>query len=184
MSLNLDYEQSKKLSSQDMYDIIDFSIQAAEDNGFMNSFIFNRAIYLFAAVKLYPERKDDLATLIATNVNLAWDELISDGTIGEMFAGYPEDLEELANNAQIWFDEFGTYIHSARGLLNTLQEFTGDIVQQAANTLQQTANESGVQEVISIAEKWGSNNNPNPALGEASIPVKEEVIATESLFEE
>lgn len=184
MSLNLDYEQVKKLSSQDMYDIIDFSIQAAEDNGFMNSFIFNRAIYLFAAIKLYPERKDELASLVATNINLAWDELISDGTIGEMLAGYEEDLEELAKNAQIWFDEFGSYIHSARGLLNTLQEFTGDIVQQAANTLQQTAKDSGVQEVIDIAEKWGSNNNPNSALGEAAIPVQEEVIATDSLFEE
>ena len=44
MSINLDVEKQRKLSTQDMYDILHFAAQSAEDNGFVNSFVFERAL--------------------------------------------------------------------------------------------------------------------------------------------
>lgn len=153
MAIDLVKEKKCSLSTQDMYDIISFSIEAANDNGFMNSFIFNRALYLFAAIVLYPEQKEEFAHIISANVNEAWDKMMEEGIIENMVDTFPTELEMLAENGKMWFDEYTEYAHSARGLLDTIQMFTGDIVKAAAEQLQA----SGVQEVLDIADKWGMN---------------------------
>lgn len=158
MAIDLVKEKESKLTSQDMYDIIAFSVEAANDNGFMNSFIFNRALYLFAAIVLYPEKKEEFSHIVANNVNSAWDKMIEDGVIEDMIATFPTELEMLAENGRVWFDEYAEYAHSARGLLDTIQMFTGDIVKAAAEQLQSASVQSGVQEVMEIADKWGMNN--------------------------
>ena len=45
-----------------------------------------------------------------------------------------------------------------RSLLNTIQEFSGDIVAAAVDQFKNAANETGVQEALEIADKWGMNN--------------------------
>ena len=86
------------------------------------------------------------------------------------------DLEMLAENGKVWFDEYTEYAHSARGLLDTIQMFSGDIVKAAAEQLQSATVQSGVKEVQEIAEKWGMNNQ--------IVDEKETLPAsTDSLFE-
>lgn len=170
------YEEDKKLTTQERYDILDFSVQAAEDNGFINTFIFSRAIYLFAAIVLLPERKDEIAGLVAESITTAWDALIADGTIQDLHKNYKQDLDYLADEGQVWIEDFTAYLHSARGLLNTLQDFSGTIVQQAAEALQKNADSAGVSQVLEIADNWGMNNKP--------LPTPKEEVEAESLFEE
>lgn len=158
--IQLDNEKKRTLSTQDVYDIISFSVQAADDEGFMNSFIFTRAMYCFAALRLYTERVDELQGIIAKNINSAWDYLLEDGTVEKMTEEHSEDLEYLAEAGSAWFTEFEEYAHSARGLLNTIQVFTSDIVAAAADQFKAVAQETGVQEALTIADKWGMNNNP------------------------
>jgi hypothetical protein len=43
-------------------------MDAADDNGFINSFIFERALYCYAAIMLYPEHKEELAELATSNL--------------------------------------------------------------------------------------------------------------------
>lgn len=170
------YEQNKKLSTQERYEIIDFSVQAAEDNGFINSFIFGRALYLFAAIVLCEDRKDEIAAMVANNINTAWDALIEDGTVEDLQEQYKEDLNTLAEEGRVWLEEYTAYLHSARGLLNTLQDFSSDIVKQAAETLQKSADDAGVTQILEVADNWGMNNKP--------LPDSIEDIAAESLIEQ
>lgn len=170
------YERDKKLSTQERYEIIDFAIQASEDNGFINSFIFSRAIYLFAAIVLCEDRKDEISKMVAENINDAWDALIADGTIENLQAEYKNDLDNLAAEGATWLEEYTAYLHSARGLLNTLQDFSSDIVKQAAETLQKSANDAGVTQILEVADNWGMNNKPLPD------PIED--IAVESLIQE
>lgn len=169
------YEKNKKLNTQERYEIIDFAVQAAEDNGFINSFIFSRALYLFAAIILCEDRKEEIAAMVAENVNAAWDALIEDGTIEDLQEQYKQDLDNLAEEGRIWLEEYTTYLHSARGLLNTLQDFSSDIVKQAAETLQKSADNAGVTQILEVADNWGMNN---------SLPDSIENIAAESLIEQ
>lgn len=158
MSLDLNKEKTSALSSAAQFDIINFSIQAAEENGFLNSFIFERALYCFAAIVLNDDRKDEISSLVAKGVIEAWEQLVEDGIMDELIVNYAEALDDLSENAQRWFEEYNKYTISARGLLNTIQELSGSIVQNAATQLRDASSDAGVLDVLKIADEWGMNN--------------------------
>ena len=66
--INLENEKSLALDAQERYDVISFAMDAADDNGFINSFIFERALYCYAAIMLYPEKKDILSQAVAADL--------------------------------------------------------------------------------------------------------------------
>lgn len=66
--INLDLEKTLALDAQERYDVISFAVDAADDNGFINSFILERALYVYAAIMLYPEKKDEVSSLIVNNL--------------------------------------------------------------------------------------------------------------------
>lgn len=158
MSLDLNKEKTSALSSAAQFDIINFSIQAAEENGFLNSFIFERALYCFAAIVLNDDRKDEISSLVAKGVIEAWEQLVEDGTMDQLVAEYKDALDDLNENAIRWFTEYNKYTISARGLLNNIQELSGSIVQNAANQLRDASTETGILDVLKIADEWGMNN--------------------------
>ena len=169
--IDLHFEKERHMTTQDVYDVLDFAMQAAEDNGFINSFIYERALYEFAALILFPDRKDDFASLVAENVNTAWDAMLEDGILDELVSNYEQDLNYLASLGEKWIDEFSSYIHSARGLLNTFQEITGNISAQNAQTLANMIKENGIGEILDFADKWGMNNEgiSIPSEGDVSL---------------
>lgn len=158
MSLDLNKEKTSALSSAAQFDIINFSIQTAEENGFLNSFIFERALYCFAAIVLNDDRKDEISSLVAKGVIEAWEQLVEDGTMDQLVAEYKDVLDDLNDNAVRWFEEYNKYTISARGLLNNIQELSGSIVQNAANQLRAASSETGVLDILKLADEWGMNN--------------------------
>lgn len=178
--INVNAEKAYSLSTQNVYDIIGFAMQNAEDNGFLNSFVFERALYLYAALILCPDRKDEIATLISVSPLTAWETLVEDGTIESMIKDYQPELDFLAENGKNWYEEYSEYAHSARGLLDTIQDFASDIVEQAMNQFQGTLNNAELQQALALADKWGMNR-PEPGTPiEAFEP--EPFIEEESLF--
>ena len=176
--IDLRIEKERHMTTQDMYDVLDFAMQAAEDNGFINSFIYERALYEFAALILFPDRKDEFAPKIAENVNSAWDAMLEDGILEELVTNYEQDLNYLATLGEKWIEEFTTYIHSARGLLNSFQEVTGNISNMGIERLVNAAKESGVAEALQIADDWGMNREA--VKPESTLEVVEGV--SDSLF--
>lgn len=175
MPLDINKEKTYAITSAMQYDIINFAIQAAEENGFLNSFIFERALYCFAAIVLNDDRKEEISSLVAAGVIEAWEKLVEDGTMEEMLDNYKNELDELNNNAVRWFNEYNKYSISARGLLNNIQELSGSIVQTAADQLRSASTETGIMDVLKIADNWGMNNSL--PLGE-----KEEELPEDSLL--
>ena len=155
--IDLSFEKERHMTTQDMYDVLDFAMQAAEDNGFINSFVYERALYEFAALILFPDRKEEFAPMVAENVNTAWDAMLEDGILDELVENYEQDIDYLGTLGKTWIDEFTTYIHSARGLLNSLQEVTGKISNMNIERFMDAAKESGVAEALQIADDWGMN---------------------------
>lgn len=173
----IDFEKEKSLAldAQERYDIISFAMDAADDNGFINSFIFERALCCFAAIMLYPEHKDTIAKAVAEDLLRSWNTLIENGIIENMFNEYKDVLDVLFQESEQWYQEYSDYAHSARGVLEMVQTFTGDITQNAAKLLTHTAEESGVKEMLEVANEWGMNRK---------IDIPKEVAPTneESLF--
>ena len=155
--INLAQEESYKLSAKDRYDILSFAIEAADDGGFVSSFVFERAMYLYAAIILDEDRANDIREKITQNLIEAWDYAIQEKIIQEMLESYKDDLDQLAEEGWSWFEEYNNYILSARGVLSFAQEFSGDIVSSAATVLKDTMEETGAKNIIDIADEWGMN---------------------------
>lgn len=156
--MDLSKEKSNRLSAKDRYDILTFAIEAADDNGFVSSFVFERAIYCYAAIILTgDELKDDIRSRIADNLIEAWDYLVQSNIIQELMEEYGEELNTLADEGIIWFEEYDKYATSARGILSLVEQFTGNAVSNAASALQTTAEQTGVANIIQIADDWGMN---------------------------
>lgn len=155
--INLAQEESYKLSAKDRYDILSFAIEAADDGGFVSSFIFERAMYLYAAIILDEDRADDIREKITQNLIGAWDYVIQEKIIQEMQEKYSEDLDKLAEEGWIWFEEYNNYNLSMRGILSLVEQFTGNAIGSAASVLENTAKTSGVSDVLRIADEWGMN---------------------------
>lgn len=151
--INLAQEESYKLSSKDRYDILSFSIEAADDSGFVSSFIFERAIYLYAAIILQEDKADDLREKVTENLIEAWDYALQENIIQEMQEKFENDLNKLAEEGKIWFEEYNKYAASARGILSIIEEFSGDMVGSAANMLKDTMEKTGAKDIINIADK-------------------------------
>ena len=176
--INLDFELSSALDAQERYDIIGFAMDAADDNGFINSFVFERAIYCFAAIMLYPEKKEELAPIVARNPIEGWKYLVENDIIQDMQEQYSAELNVLTEEAGTWFLDYSEWAHSARGVLEMVQQFSGNIVQNAAAQLNSTAQQTGVSDLLEIAQDWGMNRE---ALKEELT--KEQSNDPESLFE-
>lgn len=160
MAILFEIETAKKLTSQDMYDIIHFAAQSAEDNGFVNQFVFERALYAYAAIILYPDRKEELGRIVSDNILDAWDALLTDGTIADMNENFEVDMDALGRIGSVWLDDYIKYLQSARGILSSFQEFSGDIIQTAVEKFKTVSDEVGANQVLEIANNWGMNNNP------------------------
>ena len=160
MAIIPNLETTRKLTSQDIYDIIHFSAQSAEDNGFVNQYVFERALYAYAAIILYPDRKEEIGRMVSNNILDAWDALVSDGTTSEMEKNFSSDIKILGDAGSVWLDDYLKYLQSARGIFSTFQTFSGDIVESTVNRFKDAFNESDAKTVLEIADKWGMNNTP------------------------
>lgn len=160
MAIIPNLETTRKLTSQDMYDIIHFSAQSAEDNGFANQYVFERALYAYAAIILYPDRKEEIGRMVSNNILDAWDALVSDGTVLDMETNFSADLKILGDVGSVWLDDYIKYLQSARGIFSTFQTFSGDIVESTVNRFKDAFSENDAKTVLEIADKWGMNNTP------------------------
>lgn len=160
MITDLQQEMNRTLTTEQVTMILDFSIQAAEDNGFISSYIFQRAMYVFAAIILYPDRKEEISELIGADndIRLIWDVLIKDGTAAKMNEEFANDMVYLGNVGEDWYKEYVNYAHSARGILAAVNDFSGDIVSAAVKKLKEVE-DSNLTDVIDIAKAWGMNRD-------------------------
>lgn len=152
-------EKNIRLTMEQVCIIEDFAAQAANDGGFMNSYVFERALLVFAAIVLYPDRKDEINGMIGEgyDIRLAYQTLLESGLLEEMSKDYEGELEYLVTIGETWFQEVKEFEQSARGLLNTISDLSGDIVSQAASKLQAVAS-GDAKFVEEFADKWGLNN--------------------------
>lgn len=164
--INLSYEKDKKLTTEQITMILDLAAQAASDGGFISDFIFERAMYVFAAQIFYPDKKDTIASSIGAgyDIRLAFDALVQDGTMEDMFSEYNKDIQYLYGSGMVWLQNVKEFQQSARGLLDSINTLSGDIVQSAAQQLQKVAS-GDVKKIQDFANHWGFSM-PSPGKDE------------------
>lgn len=160
--IDFELEKNRTLTTEQVAMILDLSAQAASDGGFVSSYIFERAVMVFAAQVFYPEKKDEIAAMIGNgyDIRLAFDTLLSSGLLEEMSEDYSVDMQLLHEEGRVWLEEVKEFQQSARGILDSINTLSGDIVQSAVQQLQQVAN-GDVKVIQEFANRWGFDR-PTP----------------------
>lgn len=58
--IDISFEKERSIKTQDMYDIISFAIESANEGGFINTFVLERAIYVYTALILNEEKREEI----------------------------------------------------------------------------------------------------------------------------
>lgn len=154
------YDDKNPFSSNDVYEIIANSILASVVDGYINSFVFERALYVYAATTLYSELIEEIAKENQEgNILNTWDYLLEQGTIESMYNEYGKYLDELAENANNWYNENNQYNSSLKSLIDALYLLTGQLVDNTKDSFTNAVNQDSLQNVLQVADKWGMNNN-------------------------
>lgn len=182
MAIELLKEKNCELTAQDRYSIISYAIQAAYDNGFMNAFVFERALYCLAFAVLDTddlEIRQEYFIKIAENPLVFWQNNLD--VIDEMCGNHQETLNILGEEAYAWFSDYTEYAYSMRGLLDNLGDLMNGVTQRAEEELAAMYENDELKSVIGIAEEWGMNRETPVAAVQEETETK--VIDGESLFE-
>ena len=152
--IDMKFESSRKLSTQDIYDIIDTAVRLAEDDGFINEFILERVLYECMALVVLPNRKDEIVELMEKSPLSAWDTLVEDGTIDMLCKDYRQEIACISGLTTRWVASYSDHIHSMRGMLS----YMNDLTSKLTKTLEDTVKKSDIPKVLEMADKWGMNN--------------------------
>ena len=152
--IDMKFESSRKLSTQDIYDIIDTAVRLAEDDGFINEFILERVLYECMALVVLPNRKDEIVELMEKSPLSAWDTLVEDGTIDMLCKDYRQEIACISGLTTRWVASYSDHIHSMRGMLS----YMNDLTSKLSKTLEDTVRKSDIPKVLEVADKWGMNN--------------------------
>ena len=166
--MNLEQEKNNVFTPQETYEIISAAIDMADDDGFINSYVFERALYVCAARILYEDKADQINESLLENGSplVTWKELLDDGTIDQMIAEHSKSLDYLASIGQNWFEEYTEAAHSLRSLIDVIQTFTDGMAGNMGKQLDMFKQDTDVQNVIDIADKWGLDRNGQSLFGE------------------
>lgn len=158
----IERESNMRMSSEERYIVLDHSLQSADDEGFVNDFIFKRAVFCYAAAVLLEDRREEIASMIAVNPMMAWDALVKDGTMKKLAEDYKQDFEAMFDEYEIIKEAYEGYCNSVRGTFNTFQLFSGDITAKAAEQLAVLKENRGdLEKAVNAAKKWGMPQTDN-----------------------
>lgn len=157
--IDLEVEKDRTIGTSDVMAVIHFSLQTAEQNGYISSFIFERSLLIYSISVFHPERADKIAKMMADDFGTTWDTLIEDGSIQKLGEEHGEDIDYILDSADSWFKEYVEYSNSVRGLVSDIQAIAGDTLSSAKQQLVNTMQETKAADVLNIANEWGINNS-------------------------
>ncbi len=171
--LSIKLEQQMPLSPQEQYDIINTALNMANDNGFFNNFIFERAFWGLVTQKLVEEAMD---IDVISNPLQAWNSLIEQGFVTKLYNTYgiskitiitEEGTEQISvldyfsDNASAIAQDYVNYLLSLGGALAQSDMLSTNNLENFSQQLQDFMNNDNTLKTLEIADSWGINNENN-----------------------
>ena len=187
--LDLNFEIVSPLTSQERYEIINFALEAANDNGFLNQYVFEQAFWCKVATYLVDDIDDEIVDMLARNPMEAWDKMIKEEILRTLFNQYQNLAIETANGkvfyldylgdtATQYFNDYKEYLLSFGGALSQTDMMSTGNLEEFKQSLQDFMTDDNTLKTLNVADSWGMNNT---ALKEVPTPKEKEQIK-ESLF--
>ena len=156
--LDLNIEKTMPLTSQEQYDIINAALDMANDNGFINQFVFEHALWCLTANTILDDIPEETSNIIQENPIQAWDTMLKEGTIEELFNNYNESLAYFAQAAAQYYADYKDYLLSIGGAFSQTDMLSTNNLDTFTKQLQDFMNNDNTLKTLNIADEWGMNN--------------------------
>ncbi len=163
--IDMELEKQSTLTAKDMNDLLAFSIGESENDGFVNRYVFERAMYTYLYLLLAEgdEQEKVRNSINEDGVLVAWQELVGTGKIERMAQDHPTELALAERASADVFDDYNAYSKSIRASFANIQSASSNIMENAAKQMSQMLSSDQYKDIMDIAEKWGMNNTLLPA---------------------
>lgn len=141
------------MKSQDIYSAINYAIDAANDDGYLNHFVFVRALDVALATIEYPL---DVEINENDNVFDIYDKLKDKGIVDKI--RYDVDMADIYDQAHTEYYNYQQHLDSFGGSMNTFMDFMNAKFSQGISELKEKINSEDIERVQTIAENWGLDN--------------------------
>lgn len=169
--LDLNFEIISPLTTQERYDIIENALNAANDNGFLNQYIFEQSLWCQAAAILVDDVSDEIKELIEVNPMEAWDKMIKEEILQEFFNKY-NDLgikDEITGQTELYinylgriateyFNDYKDFLLSLGGALSQTDMMSTENLDEFKQSLQDFISSDNTLKTLEVADSWGMNN--------------------------
>ena len=167
--IDIAIERLMPLTVQERYDIINNSLEAANDNGMLSQYVFEHALWCYTAEKLIASVSDEAKKLLKENPLLAWDQMLKEETIDSLFEVYNKPLqgndsevdtvlEYFAQEAAQYFEEYQNYLLSIGGALSKSDVLSANNLDVFTKSLEDFMNSDNTLKTLEVADQWGKNN--------------------------
>ena len=175
--INIEEVLNCPLTSQEIYDMINSCLEEAEDNGFLNQFVFERALVCHEVLLLIEDLDDIDGPMVAENPLTAFDHFLEMGYIQNLVKNHTATVDYIGKVAAQYFEDYEKYLLSVGGVLNKAEIFSSEVLQNMAGQMNELTKNGDIQETLKIADEWGMNRQPS----KVENPVNSEQVL-DSLF--
>ena len=158
--INIEEVLNCPLTSQEIYDMINSCIEEAEDNGFLNQFVFERALVCHEVLLLIEDLDDIDGPMVAENPLTAFDHFLEMGYIQNLVKNHTATVDYIGKIAAQYFEDYEKYLLSIGGVLNKAEIFSSEVLQNMAGQFNDLTKNGDIQETLKIANDWGMNRQP------------------------
>ena len=161
--INIEEVLNCPLTSQEIYDMINSCLEEAEDNGFLNQFVFERALVCHEVLLLIEDLDDIDSPMVAENPLSAFDHFLEMGYIQNLVKNHAATVDYIGKVAAQYFADYEKYLLSIGGVLNKAEIFSSEVLQNMAGQMNDLTKNGDIQETLKIANDWGMNRQPAQA---------------------
>lgn len=158
--INIEEVLNCPLTSQEIYDMINSCLEEAEDNGFLNQFVFERALVCHEILLLIEDLDDIDGPMVAENPLTAFDHFLEMGYIQSLIKNHAATVDYIGKIAAQYFEDYEKYLLSIGGVLNKAEIFSSEVLQNMAGQMSNLTQNEDIQETLKIANEWGMNRQP------------------------
>ena len=142
------------LTSQQIYDIINACLEAAEDNGFLNRYVFDCAIFCHLVLNLIEDLDEIDGPMVAENPVSAFDHFLKKGYLNQLVDNYKVFINRyFLVMAKDYFNDYKEYLLSIGGVLNKAEIFSSQVLQNMAGQVNEVMQNDDIKKTLHIADE-------------------------------
>lgn len=140
--------------------MIESCLAMAEIDGFINPVAVNSILWLYLAMKLVPEKADEIESMSQSDSGIfgTVDYLQNEGIIAKLCEEHADDVNYAFSLAEAWYRQYVKFVPTFAGQIGKMSFLTEDFVKDALQGVQKILSEGNVDKIMQIAETWGMDN--------------------------